>query len=197
MSQKLKTCKNIRALIFIISNTVYDHTEAFSINLKAVQENGGHADQGMMLGPMSHSFTRQAGATPGNRFTSKDMGQEAQCICRTVSNLPHQRQYSSQKFTQPSTQRLASDSKMREGKIHFSQVQKAAWPQSLMPYGKKSSLIITNSHNLQIPWKPMTSYKNHHIIEAEMYTCQNFNIMIVQFINSFSLYKDYLSIHDK
>ena len=67
MAQKLKTCKNTRALIFIISNAVYDHTQAFSINLKAVQENGGHADR-MILGPMSHSFTRQAWATPGNRF---------------------------------------------------------------------------------------------------------------------------------
>ena len=90
MAQKLKTCKNIRALIFIISNDVYNHRQAFSINLKAVQENGGQAEQGMILGPRSHSYTRQAWATPGNRFTSKDMGQEAQCICRTVSNIPHQ-----------------------------------------------------------------------------------------------------------
>ena len=162
MAQKLKTCKNVRALIFIILNAVYDHTQAFSINLKAVQENGGHADQGMILGPMSHSFTRQAWATPGNRFTSKDMGQEAQCLCRTVSNIPYQSQYSSQQFIQQSAQHLSSDSKMREEKIHFSQVQKAAWPKSLMPCRKKSNLVITNSHK-QIPWKPMTSYKNHHI----------------------------------
>ena len=72
MSQKFKTCNNIRALIFTISNAVYVHTQAFSINLKIGQENGCPADQGIFLGPSSHSFTRQPWATPGNRFCQQD-----------------------------------------------------------------------------------------------------------------------------